>query len=144
MAGTDRDGEQPREATTMRASWGITLVAALMAAPAARAQDAAAGENVFRKCLPCHDVGAAAKNKVGPQLNGLEGRQAGTVPGYSYSTANKNSRIVWGQQTFKSYIRDPRARVPGTKMVFPGIKNEKEINDLWAYLSQFTPDGGRK
>lgn len=107
-------------------------------------QDVAAGENAFKKCLPCHAVGENAKNKVGPLLNGLEGRKSGTIEGYSYTDANKNSGIVWSEATFKDYIRDPRAKIPGTKMVFPGIKNEKEAADLWAYLAQFGPDGKKK
>ena len=85
-----------------------------------------------------------AKNKVGPELNGLDGRHSGTAPGYSYSDANKNSGIVWGKDTFKKYINDPRAMIPGTKMIFPGIKNEKEVDNLWAYLKQFGPDGKKK
>jgi cytochrome c len=130
---------------TMRAAWALALLAALALAPApALAQDAGAGEQVFRKCNPCHDVGPGAKNKVGPELNGLDGRHSGTAPGYNYSPANKNSGIVWDEQAFKVYIRDPRAKIPGTKMVFPGIKNEKEIDNLWAYLEQFAPDGGKK
>jgi cytochrome c len=109
-----------------------------------RAQDVAAGENSFKKCLPCHAVGEGAKNKVGPVLNGLEGRKSGTVEGYNYSEANKNSGITWDEATFKEYIRDPKAKIPGTKMVFAGIKNEKEQSDLWAYLRQFGPDGKKK
>ncbi len=122
------------------------LVAALMtlAASPTRAQDTAAGEASFRKCLPCHAVGADAKNKVGPLLNGLEGRTAGTIEGYSYSEPNKTSGIVWSEKTFSEYIRDPRAMIPKTKMIFPGIKNEREIADLWAYLSRFAADGKTK
>jgi cytochrome c len=112
--------------------------------PAALGQDLAAGENSFKKCLPCHAVGEGAKNKVGPPLNGLDGRKSGTVEGFSYSEANKNSGIVWNEESFKEYIRDPRAKIPGTKMIFPGIKNEKEAGDLWAYLKQFGPDDKRK
>jgi cytochrome c len=124
----------------------LVLTAAVLAvsAGAARAQDLAAGENSFKKCLPCHSVGDDAKNKVGPVLNGLEGRKSGTVEGYSYSEANKNSGITWSDETFKDYIKDPRAKIPGTKMVFAGIKNEKEVNDLWAYLKSFGPDGHQK
>ncbi len=106
--------------------------------------DPAAGEQQFRKCLPCHSAGEGAKNKVGPELNGLDGRKAGTVAGYNYSEANKKSGITWNEQTFKEYIHDPRAKVPGTKMIFPGIKNEKDVNDLWAYLSQFDAEGNKK
>ena len=124
----------------------IVLAAALVAASAAAAvaQDLAAGEQSFRKCLPCHAVGDDAKNKVGPLLNGLEGRKSGTIDGYSYSDANKNSGITWSEATFKDYIQDPRAKIPGTKMVFAGIKNEKEKTDLWAYLAQFKADGSKK
>lgn len=124
----------------------LVLAAAVLAASAgvACAQDAAAGENSFKKCLPCHSVGEEAKNKVGPVLNGLDGRKSGTVEGYNYSEANKNSGITWSDDAFKEYIRDPRARIPGTKMVFAGIKNEKEVGDLWAYLKQFAPDGHKK
>ena len=102
------------------------------------------GENSFKKCLVCHAIGPGAKNKIGPELNGLDGRKAGTVPDYNYSDANKNSGIVWDDATFKEYIKDPRAKIPGTKMTFPGIKNEQEINDLWAYLKQFHADGNIK
>ena len=82
----------------------------------ASAQDVAAGEKSFRKCLPCHSIGPNAQNKVGPEQNGLDGRKSGTVPGYSYSDANKNSGIVWSEQTFKDYIADPRAKIPGTNV----------------------------
>ena len=85
-----------------------------------------------------------ARNKIGPELNGLDGRKAGTVPNYSYSDANKNSGLTWDEATFKEYIKDPRAKIPGTKMTFPGIKNEQEINDLWAYLKQFDASGNVK
>ena len=108
------------------------------------AQDAELGEKSFRKCAPCHDVGPDAKNKVGPVLNGLDGRKAGTVAGYSYSPANKNSGLTWDESTFKEYITDPKAKIPGTKMIFAGIKNEKERGDLWAYLKQFGADGKTK
>ena len=120
----------------------MTVLAA--SAGAAGAQDVAAGEQSFRKCAPCHAVGEDAKNKIGPVLNGLEGRKSGTVEGYSYSDTNKNSGITWSEDTFKDYIKDPRAKIPGTKMVFAGIKNEKESGDLWAYLKQFGNGGAKK
>ncbi|HEY5280209.1 MAG TPA: cytochrome c family protein [Pseudolabrys sp.] len=108
------------------------------------AQDVAAGEQSFRKCLPCHSIGEGAKNKVGPELNGLDGRHSGTAPGYSYSEANKKSGIVWDKANFEKYINDPRAMIPGTKMIFPGIKNPKEVDNLWAYVGQFGADGKKK
>jgi cytochrome c len=99
---------------------------------------------VIQKCLPCHAVGEGAKNKVGPELNGLDGRHSGSAPDYNYTDANKNSGINWSEATFKDYIKDPRAKIPNTKMIFPGIKNEKEAGDLWAYLKQFDAGGKKK
>ena len=110
----------------------------------ASAQDVAAGEKSFRKCLPCHSIGPNAQNKVGPKQNGLDGRKSGTVEGFAYTDANKNSGIVWNETTFKEYIADPRAKIPGTKMIFPGIKNAQEATDLWAYMKQFDADGNIK
>lgn len=123
----------------------LALFGAAALLQTARAEgDAAAGKMVFNKCLPCHSVGAGATNKVGPELNGLDGRHSGTASGYNYSAANKNSGIVWNKETFAKYIQDPRKVIPGTKMFFPGIKNQKEIDDLWAYLSAFKADGSKK
>ncbi len=109
----------------------------------AKAQDLAEGERSFRKCLPCHAVGEDARHKIGPVMNGLEGRKSGTIAGYNYSEANKKAEIIWSEASFKDYIQNPMARVPGTKMAFAGIKNEKEIGDLWAYLKQFKADGSK-
>src|SRR6476661_6706838 len=107
----------------------------------AHAQDAAAGEKVFAPCKACHQIGENAKNAVGPILNGLFGRKAGTVEGYNYSPANKNSGLTWDEATFREYIKDPKAKVPGTKMIFPGSKDDKRIDDLVAFLKQFGPKG---
>jgi cytochrome c len=125
---------------------GLVIVALSMgiSASAALAQDVGAGETSFRKCAPCDSVGDGATNKVGPELNGLDGRTAGMVEGFNYSDANKNSGITWNGETFKEYIRDPRAKVPCTKMIFAGIKNDKELDDLWGYLKQFAADGQKK
>ena len=122
----------------------LILIASSAMAPAALAQDVDAGKTSFNKCMACHSVGEGAKNKVGPELNGLDGRKAGTAPDYNYSDANKNSGITWNAATFKEYIKDPRAKVPGTKMVFAGIKNDEEANNLWAYISKFDKDGKMK
>ena len=118
----------------------LTLIASAAATPAL-AQDVAAGKTAFNKCLACHAVGEGAKNKVGPILNGLDGRKSGTVEGYSYSDANKNSGITWNKEQFLDYIRDPKAKIPGTKMVFAGIKKDSEAADLWAFLAQYDKDG---
>ena len=119
----------------------VAAAALALSSGAASAQDVKAGETSFKKCLPCHAIGDGATNKVGPELNGLDGRKAGTAANYSYSDANKNSGITWNEASFKEYIKDPMAKVKGTKMAFPGIKNEKEIDNLWAYLKQFDADG---
>ncbi len=125
-------------------SWVFAGAVIVAAAAPALAQDLAAGENSFKKCLPCHSVGEDAKNKVGPVLNGLDGRKSGTVEGYNYTEANKNSGITWDEAQFREYIQDPRAKIKGTKMVFAGIKNENEITNLWAYLKQFDASGKKK
>lgn len=117
----------------------LTLV--VLSGPAAHAQDIAAGERVFGQCRSCHQVGESAKNVLGPQLNGLFGRKAGTVGGYSYSAANKASEIVWSEDTFRDYIKDPKARMPGTKMIYAGLKEDGRIADLIAYLRQFDATG---
>jgi cytochrome c len=124
----------------------LITAAALIAASAGvtLAQDVEKGAIVFKKCAICHKIGPGATNLVGPELNGLDGRHSGSVAGFSYSDANKNSGIVWGEATFKEYIKDPRAKIPGTKMIFAGIKNEQDINDLWAYIKQFDAEGNIK
>ncbi len=120
------------------------LVAALISVAGigtAVAQDLAAGATSYKKCAACHDVGPTAKNKVGPVLNGLEGRKSGTIAGYNYSDANKASGITWSEASFLEYIKDPKAKIPNTKMVFAGIKNETEAKALWAYLKQYDAEG---
>jgi cytochrome c len=119
----------------------LVVIASSATAPLALAQDVAAGKTSFNKCMACHAIGEGAKNKVGPELNGLDGRKSGTAADYSYSDANKNSGITWNEAEFKEYIRDPKAKIPNTKMAFAGIKNDKEVNDLWAFLSQYDKDG---
>jgi cytochrome c len=121
----------------------IALSAALLLAGLthAQAQDAAAGEKVFTQCKACHQIGESAKNAVGPVLNGLFGRHSGSVEGYNYSPANKNSGLTWDEATFREYIKDPRAKVPGTKMIYAGLKDDQKVNDLVAYLKQFDASG---
>ncbi|HEY8579900.1 MAG TPA: cytochrome c family protein [Beijerinckiaceae bacterium] len=119
-------------------------LAGLFIAGSAQAQDVAAGEKSFAKCRACHQVGENARNVVGPKLNGLFGRTAGTIEGYNYSEANKKSGIVWDEATFKEYIRKPAAKIPGTKMAFAGISNDAEIDNLTAFLKQYDNDGKKK
>ncbi len=126
----------------------LTLAAgvafAALAGTALAAGDPAAGEKVFAKCKACHQVGEGAKNAVAPELNGIDGRKAGSVEGYNYSEAMKNSGITWNEASFKEFVKNPKAKVPGTKMIFQGLASEKDQGDVWAYLSQFGADGKKK
>ena len=124
----------------MRSLCVATLVV-FGAITSAQAQDVAAGEKVFAQCRACHQIGESAKNAVGPVLNGLFGRHSGSIEGYNYSPANKNSGITWDEATFREYIKDPRAKIPGTKMIYAGVKDEQRVNDLVAYLKQFDASG---
>lgn len=122
----------------------ITAFAAALVAVVstnAHAQETDAGKRVFNKCLACHAIGPGATTKVGPELNGLIGRKAGSVAGYNYSDANKNSGITWTEEEFAAYIRNPQGIIKGTKMTFAGLKSDKEIADLTAFLKSFGPDG---
>jgi cytochrome c len=130
---------------TLLRNWSIAAIAFAASTGSALAQDAAAGEQVFKRmCSPCHDVGEDAKVKLGPPLNGVAGRKAGTHEGFNYSQANKSSGLTWGDETFAKYIRAPMQEMPGTRMAFVGIKNDNDIANLWAYLKQFGADGTKK
>jgi cytochrome c len=113
----------------------VLLLAFPGTAPAA---DVAAGQAAFARCKICHSVQAGAPSPVGPNLHGVFGRKAGTLEGYSYSEAMKNSGIVWDDETLTKYLRDPRGTMPGNKMAFPGIKSDDEVPNLLAYLHQAT------
>ena len=120
---------------------GVLLALAASGGAASAAGDAAAGQGTFRVCRTCHQIGEGAKNFVGPELNGVVGRKAGSVAGYNYSDANKNSGLTWDEATLRKYLRLPRDVVPGTKMAFPGLQNDDDIANVIAYLKQFGPDG---
>lgn len=107
----------------------------------AYAQDAENGADIFKKCRACHQIGENAKNAVGPKLNGLFGRKAGSIEGFSYSDANKASGVMWDEKVFAKYIADPKSAMPGNKMAFVGIKDEKDVADLIVYLKMFDGDG---
>jgi len=120
------------------------LVVAMLAATAfdgAQAGDAANGEKVFAPCKSCHQIGETAKNSVGPVLNGVIGRKAASYPGYNYSDADKSSGLTWDEATFREYIKDPKAKILGTKMTYAGVKDDAKIDDLIAFLKQFGPNG---
>ncbi len=122
----------------------IAALVLMSAVGMAQAQDAEAGKKVFAACRACHQIGEKAKNGVGPELNGLIGRHSGSVEGYKYSPANKDSGIVWDEETFREYIKNPKAVIPGTKMIYAGLKDEQKISDLIAFLKQFGPDGKKQ
>jgi cytochrome c len=112
---------------------GLTV---MLGAGAAHADgDADKGKKVFNKCKACHTL-EAGKNRVGPSLHGIFGRAAGTVEGFKYSDAMTSSGITWDETSLDSYLKDPKAVVPGTKMVFAGLKKEEDIQDLLAYLKK--------
>lgn len=113
----------------------------LLIAPAAtpvRAADLGAGQKIFARCRICHTTAAGAPSTVGPNLHGLFGRKAGSLPGFDYSPAMKASGVTWNADTLTKYLRDPRGFIPGNRMAFPGIENDAELADLVAYLKQAT------
>lgn len=121
----------------------LALAATSAAPAAAAAQDAAAGERVFLKCRACHQVGEGARNLVGPQLNGIVGRPAAAIEDYGYSKPMQESGLTWDEDTLTAYLRDPRAKVPRNRMLFPGLKKDADITNIIAYLKQFAADGSK-
>ena len=122
----------------------ITFGFAIMMSAPAMAQDVAAGEKDFLICRACHQIGPTAKDAVGPVLNGVVGRKAGSDPNFNYSSANKESGITWTEEELNKYLESPQTVVPHTKMMFPGVKEEAKRKDIIAYLAQFGPDGAKK
>ena len=116
----------------------FTTAFALLMPGATQAADTEAGQKAFAKCKICHAVEAGGRNTAGPNLHGIFGRKAGTLDGFSYSAAMKNSGIVWDDESMAKYLRDPRGSMPGNKMAFPGVKNDEEMANLLAYLHQAT------
>lgn len=114
----------------------LLAIVLLSSAPYASAQDVEAGKKVFARCAACHEVGSPV-NKLGPHLQGVIGRRAGSVEGYNYSKAMKDAGtagLVWDETTLAEYLADPKGKVPGTKMVFPSMKEPEEIENVIAYL----------
>jgi cytochrome c len=110
----------------------------LTAAGIARAEetgDPALGKKVFAKCQACHSL-EAGKNKVGPTLHGVMGRASASEAEFNYSEAMKNAHLTWDPETLDKYLANPKEMVPGTKMMFPGLRKEKERADLISYLEQ--------
>ncbi len=118
-------------------AFALVLAVPIAAAPGARAADLAAGKQAFNKCRACHKL-EKGRNLIGPSLYGLFGRKAGSVEGYSYTEANKKSGIVWNEDTLFEYLKKPQAMIPGTKMIFAGIRSEQERRNLIAFLKEAT------
>lgn len=119
--------------------WIAALIGTALAAGvpiAALGADAAKGERVFQQCKTCHTLEKGGKNGVGPNLSGVMGRKAGALEGFSYSEAMKNAGIVWDEAQLAEYIKDPKKRIPGNKMVFVGLKRQEQIDDVIAYLKE--------
>jgi cytochrome c len=115
----------------------VALLPLALVAQAQGVGDVQRGAQVFAQCKICHST-EAGKNMVGPSLHGLIGRKAGGVPGYAYSPAMKNANVTWNDDTLSKYLADPKAFIPGDKMVFAGIKDPSRLGDLLAYLNQAT------
>jgi cytochrome c len=119
---------------------GASIVAVSSFDALAQEGDATAGATVFKKCATCHVVDSDT-NKVGPSLNKLFGRKAGTHPNFAYSTGMKaagDGGLVWDEAALRDYLHNPKAKVKGTKMAFVGVKDEQEITNLIAYLKQYS------
>jgi len=111
------------------------VLAIIATSPALAEGDAAAGEKVYKKCKTCHSL-EAGKNKLGPNLAGIFGRQAGSVEGFKYSAAMASSGIVWDEATLDAFLAKPKDVVPKTKMAFAGLKKEDQRHDLITYLKE--------
>lgn len=117
----------------------VAVIVGLATQASAQSGDATRGQRVFnQQCRACHTLEKDGAQPAGPNLHGVFGRKAGTAPGYEFSEAMKKSGIVWDEATMAEYNRDPKAKVPGTKMVFNGVKNAGQLADLVAYLKQAT------
>jgi len=119
---------------TLRLALSIAAVAGAMPA---WAQDVAKGQQIFNKCRACHAIGPGAKNKAGPQLNGVVGRRAASVPGYNYSVAMKQAAangLAWTEPKLAAYLEAPDSFLPGGVMAFAGVKNSGDLKDLVAFL----------
>ncbi|MER0239099.1 cytochrome c family protein [Fulvimarina sp. MAC8] len=129
-----------RYLTLFAASAGLALA---LGAPA-KAQDAEAGEQIFKRCQACHKVGEGAKNGIGPELNGVFGEKPGEVEGYTFSSNFKEwaaDKEQWDDELMTTWLTDPRGTVKGTKMAFAGLKKEEEVANVIAYLKTFNEDG---
>ncbi|MDE0924205.1 MAG: cytochrome c family protein [Aurantimonas coralicida] len=142
VPGEENAADEEAAAAPAEGAAGETQVAA--AEPAAVSGDPEAGKKVFRKCQACHAVGEGAKNKVGPELNGIVGEAIAAVEGYSFSpalVAYAEEHPTWNVEELSAWLADPRGLVKGTKMVFPGLKKPEDVANVIAYLATFDENG---
>ena len=122
----------------MTARWALLAIVPLLLAGSAMADDSGSGASELQRCKICHSLDKGGANRVGPNLFGVFGRKAGTVAGFAYSDAMKNSGIVWDDETLAKFLRDPKNSLPGNRMSFPGIKDDAALRDLLQSLKQAT------
>lgn len=120
----------------MRTAALCSLLVLLLPVKPAAAASAAAGQAVFNRCKICHTIEPGGRSVVGPNLHGIFGRKAGSLPNFAYSPAMKQSGVVWDDDTLTKYLHDPKQFLPGDRMAFPGIKDEDQLADLLAYLHE--------
>jgi cytochrome c len=113
----------------------VLIALCALATPASAEGDPAKGEKIFARCKACHTV-EAGKNKIGPSLAGVVGRHSGSIADFKYSDAMHNANVTWDEANLDKYLADPKSFVPGNKMLFPGLKNEQDRQDVIAYLKQ--------
>lgn len=137
---TPRDAFVSIKSATTSSAWAACLLVLLAGGAVAQEGNPKEGEEVFKACRQCHQVGPSAKNLLGPTLNGILGRKAGTIEGFNYSPANKEAGEkgwVWTEQVLDKYLANPREAMPGNRMAFVGVKDEQDRRDLIAYLKTF-------
>jgi cytochrome c len=122
-------------------SWAVFSILVAAASPARAADPVEAGRKAFQRCANCHQVGPGARSTFGPQLNGINGRRAGSAPDFAYSPAMKRAGFVWDERRLAAFVRDPDAVVPGNRMRFWGFMSERRVAELVAYLRSLPATG---
>jgi cytochrome c len=124
-----------RKATTAFGAAWLAAIAALASPPgAARAADAAHGQQVFATCAACH---SEKPDAIGPSLRGVYGRKSGSLEDFRYSNAMMRANLTWSDDNLRAYIKEPQAKVPGNRMPFGGLQDEKDVDDVISYLKTY-------